>query len=226
MSKTRLELVNICKRKTKDTSSTSASGFQEDLVTAEGIVDSILNGNQSRKKATTLSLVDGTATYSLPSDVASIEQILITSPTTDEKLLIQVDKETFRATNPVASNDSESIPSYWYFSEPTVASTGVETKQITFYPIPDKSYTATYSYLQNSTLMDSDSDYPFFDERYHVILCDYAIWQYYERETDESGNPMYWQNKWNQDLAWLIETYPKDSKQQLAIPGPDQYEGD
>lgn len=223
--KTRLELVNICKRKTKDTSTLSATNFADDLIIAEGIVDSILNRGKIRTKTATLSLVDGTETYALASDVGTVKQMLLTSPANDEKEIQLIDTETFRRMNPATSNDSKGIPDYYYFIEPTVGATNIESKNINFYPIPDDSYTATYTYRRNSDFMAADTDYPSFDERYHHILADYAIWQYYERETDESGNPMYWQNKWNQDLDWLIETYPRDGML-LPIPGPDQYEVD
>jgi hypothetical protein len=146
MAKTRLELVNICKRKTKDTSSTSSSGFQEDLTTAEGIISTILQANQPGKVLDTLSLTAGVESYSLASNVASVEQILITSPVNDEKEIIEVDKETFRRTNPATSNDSQSCPSYWYHIEPTISSTGVLTKKVSFYPIPDKSYMLKIAY--------------------------------------------------------------------------------
>lgn len=221
----RLELVNLCKRKTKDTSSTSNSGFQDDLDTALGIVDSILNTHEG-DKAGTLSIISGTGTYAVDSDVETINQILITS-LNNEKQLVNIDKDEFRASHPNTSDDSTGNPSYWYESDPTINSTtNAQTKNISIYPIPNANLTASYTYTRSLPAMATDAASPSFNAKYHHILADYAIWQYYERETDESGNPMYWQSKWNQDLAWLIETYPKITKYPVAIPGPDYYEVD
>lgn len=225
--KTRLELKNICIRKTKDNSPEAKNGFDDDLATGEQIIASILKSKGFQLyKTETLSLTSGTETYDLASDVDEIEQLLITSPTADEKELVRVDKEEFRKTNPVTSNDSTSTPSYWYFSEPTIGSDNTETKRVSFYPIPDGAYTVTYSYKSTITGMDADGDYPFFAGRYHHILADYAIWQYAEREADPTMNPNYWENKWEKGLALLTETFYDQTKHLEPINGPDQYEPD
>lgn len=225
MSKTRLQLVNICKRKTKDTSSTSESGFQEDLDTALGIVDSILNRDKGDIKAT-LNLIAGTESYPLPTNVDTLNQFVITPPATGSKLT-WVGRDIFRLNNPDTSTSSHGVPSYWYEIEPTIdGATNVETKNINVFPIPDVDYVATYTYIKSLPIMVTNAAYPSFNGKYHHILADYAIWQYYERETDESGNPMYWQNKWEKDLEWVIETYPRSIKYLAAISGPDQLESD
>ena len=225
--KTRLELKNICVRKTKDNSAEAQSGFNEDLVIGEQIIVSILKSKGFQLiKTSTLALTSGTETYSLASDVDEVEQIRITSPTDDEKVIDKISKEDLRAMNPVTSNDSTSTPSYWYFSEPIIGSDNTETKRISFYPIPDGDYTITYSYKMILTGMNADGDYPFFAERYHHVLADYAIWQYSEREADPTMNPNYWENKWEKGLALITETFYEQSKYLEPIKGPDQYEPD
>lgn len=226
MAKNRLELVNICKRKTKDSTATATSGYQEDLDIALGIVDSLLNTNEDTKTGT-LSLTAGVETYALASDVETVEQVLITSPVGNKKELEWVDKNRFREVHPNTSNDGTSVPTVYYESESTInATTNVETKNISVYPIPSGSFTLTYSYKHAMPVMATDAAYPSFNGRYHHILADYAIWQYYEREVDESGSPMMWENKWTKDLQWLVETYPMFNKYPNQIPGPDQYEAD
>ena len=225
--KTRSQLKAICVRKTKDNSATAQSGFDEDLVIGEQIISAILKSKGFQLiKTSTISLTDGTETYDLDSDVDEVEQVLITSPTDDEKVLERIDKEDLRSFNPVTTNDSESTPSYWYFSEPTIGTDNTETKRISFYPIPDSSYTVTYSYKSTVTGMDADDDYPFFDGKYHHILADFAIWQYSEREADPTMNPNYWENKWEKGQALVIETYYDQGKYLEPIKGPDQYEPD
>ena len=224
MAKTYSQLKNICIRKTKDNSPDAVSGFEEDLNIAQQIIASLRDWPELYQTPGTLSLVDGTEKYSLASDVDEIEQMRITSPTDYEKELPEESKEAHRAVHPVTSNDSKAVPSYWYFDEPSISSTNVETKQVGFYPIPEQAYTVTYSYKRTIPEMSANGSYPFFNSKYHDILADYAIWQYYEREPDEAGNPLYWQNKWEQGKQRMLETYYSQSKHLKPIPGPDQYE--
>ncbi len=221
MAKTYSQLQNICIRKTKDNSPDAVSGFQEDLNIGQEIVASLL-GTRARELYTTgtLSLVAGTETYSLNSDVDTIEQVLITSPTNDEKELLLSSKEYERSINPVKSNDSQAMPNRYYLDEPSIAADGTETKVMAFDTIPDQAYTVTYSYKKKVSPMSATVLYPFFNSKYHYILADYAIWQYTERETDESMNPSYWEIKWEKGLALLLETYGSDTKNQEPIPGP------
>ena len=114
---------------------------------------------------------------------------------------------------------------YWYFTEPTIESDGTRTLKISFWPIPDTSYTVTYSY-KKTTSLTSASVYPFFDTAYHHILSDYAIWQYAVREPDPTLDPNYFKNEWLEGLAMLKRKMMTDSKHQITIPGPDQYEHD
>ena len=213
--KTYTELQNICLRRTKTEGEADAlAGFQEDLNIGQSIIASLRLWSELYTSST-LSLTNGVETYSLASDVDVVEQLRITSPTDQEKELKYISKEEFRRINPVTSNDSTAVPTYWYWSEPSIGTDYTPTKQVSFYPIPDGGYTVEYSYKKTVPQMSNVTDYPFFDGKYHHILTYYAIWKYAEREADQSLNPTYWKNEWETALGNLIET---DSQQKHQPP--------
>lgn len=218
MKKTYAELQAICVRKTKTANdATALLGFQEDINIALGIVASIINP-EPLYKSDTLSLTSGIETYDLASDVATIEQVKITSPTTSEKVLVQISKE--RAREFKTANDSHATPNWWYFDEPTFNTDGTRTLRISFYPISEQAYTVTYSYSILPTVLANSGDYPFFDQRFHHILADYAIWQYAESEPDPTLNPAYWKSKWDEDIELVKEATLTKSKHLMPIRGP------
>lgn len=217
MALTQLQLVNLAARRLKvDSDNTARTGILDDLNIGQQVLASLMGWKELMKSAT-LSLTDGTETYSLASDVQYVEQMRITSPTDLEAVLTEVDKEIFRVSNPVTSNDSETTPKYWYFTEPSIGSDNVATKQVSFYPIPEQSYTVTYSYKADCPALDGDNDYPFFDGNFHHILADYACWKYCEREPDPTLNPAYFKNEWEEGKRLLLENYRGWSKYQMPI---------
>lgn len=217
MALTQSQLVDLAARRLKvDTDNVAKTGILADLNIAQQILASLLSWKELMKTGT-LSLADGTETYSLASDVQFVEQMRITSPTDLESVLTEVDKEIFRQSNPVTSNDGETTPKYWYFTEPSIGSTNLATKQVSFFPIPEQSYTVTYSYKADCPELDSNTDVPFFDGNFHHILADYACWKYAEREPDPTLNPTYWKNEWEEGKRLLMENYRGWSKYQMPI---------
>jgi hypothetical protein len=222
MAYTRLQLVDFCKRKTKlGSDPASETGFEDDLNEAINILASVIDFPELDTEAD-LSLADGTETYNLASDVYKVdkEAVRIISPATQEKDLIWKTKKFIRIMHPVTTNDSEAIPTYAYLIEPTLSALNVPTKRMSFYPIPDSSYTVRYNYIRNAPLMNADDAQPFFNEKFHRVLSAYTIWQHAEREADETLNPNYWENQWLDGMARMIEYYPTNEEEGPIDPIP------
>ena len=222
---TRDQLLGICIRKTKDDDPEAQDGFKDDLVTAEGIVAALIYGNE-RIRTKTLSLQQGVETYDLDSTVGIIEQMRLTIPANKEKIIDQIRKKEFRRFNPNTSNESETIPNWWRWHEPTQNSDNSEQKRVSFYPIPDTDYTIEYSFNSIPIGLTTAAQVPYFDSKYHHILADYAIWQYAESEADETMNPNYWENKWDKGLSLIVEYGQDQEMDPPAIKGPDMLESD
>lgn len=175
-------------------------------------------------KTNTLSLTasDGDISYALQSDVDEVEQFRITSPTSYSAVLQPVDKLFIRQVIPNKTLPGRTVPSKWYFVEPTISSTNVETKNITFDYLPDQAYTVTYSYKSFAPALSGDGSYPFFDSVYHMHLVNYAIWKYAERTPDASLNPVYWRGEWEFGVQTIEDDEQGQSKFLLPIPGPNE----
>lgn len=223
MAKTREELKNMCIRLAKSSGATSNAGIEEDLNVACNIVASIRDWNELYK-INTLALTgsDGDISYSLSSDVDEVEQMKITSPTNYAQVLGRVEKTRIRQLIPDKTIAGRSVPSRWYYVEPSIGSDNVETKKVTFDYRPDQAYTITYSYKANVPEMSESSDYPFFDGNYHHILVNYAMWKLAERLADPSLSPNYYAGEWDISLNFMKEHYQSQSKFLLPIPGPDE----
>lgn len=218
--KTRLELKTLCVRYAKiPDDAVVRAGLEEDLNIALHIVAAKRNWPQLYKTGT-LSLTgsDGDITYSLASDVDEIEQMRITSPSSYAKVLTLISKEKLREITPDKTVPGRAVPSKWYISEPTLSSTNVETKNISFDYRPDQAYTITYSYKMFPPTMNADGAYPFFDPTYHHILSYYALWKYAERTSDPAVDPIYWRGEWDKALEDMETDEQSQTKYPLEIP--------
>lgn len=224
-------LYTTCQTRTKTESDTSARDtFKSDLNIALGVVASQRNWPQLVKTAN-LSLATSTtapdgSSYGLNTDVDTVEQMRVTSPNQYEKVLYFLTRKELRKLDPVITNSGTGTPQYWYFAEPTQDTNGGEIKQVNFWPLPDQSYTVTYTYKKDAPTLVSDDDLPFFDKKFHHILIDYAIWKYAERDPDPTLNPLYYKNEWETGLANLDRFYISQVQDMDQIHGPDQYLAD
>lgn len=223
--KTYEELWKICQRRTKTEGDADAlAGFKEDINIAMQEIASLRDWYELEKKDTLL-ITAGTDTYAMTSTVGGnddydiVRQILIISPTSDESVVQYIDKEKLRGMDQVASNSGTGQPLYWYYNEPTIAS-GNETRNITFWPVPDGSYTAQISYKRVPSDMSSGTNRPFFDKKFHHILADYAIWQYCLREPDSTLNPQTFEAIWENGKRRLLSSVHSQTLLR-PIPGPD-----
>lgn len=223
--KTYEALYKLCQRRTKTEGDADAlAGFKEDLnIGVQEIAG--LRGWQELEKQDTLTLSASTETYALTSlsgggtDVDFIRQITITSPTANETVVNYIDKEKLRVIDPVTSNSGTGTPLYWYYSEPTISS-GTETRNVSFWPIPDATYVVRVAYKRILTDMSATSDYPFFDRKFHHILADYAIWCYCLREPDATLNPSTFEAAWENGKRRLLSSVHSQAPLE-AITGPD-----
>lgn len=220
MAKTRAEIKAIATR--IGNIPTTYTGLDEDTGIACQIIASKRDWPELYKVGT-LSLTgsDGDITYSLASDVDKIEQMRITVPSTYSRVIDEVDRRSIRRTIPNKLIPGTTTPSRWYYSEPTIGSNNVETKQVSFDYRPNMAYTMTYSYKANPPDMDSDDDYPFFDGNYHHILAYYDVWKYAERSADPALNPIYWRGEWENGVEELLASYASKSTLLMPVPGPD-----
>lgn len=220
MAKTRLELRAMCIRYAKiPDDATALAGLEEDLSIAVQIVATKRDWPQLYTTSTVgLTASDGDTVYALASNTDEIEQMRITSPSSYARVIPQISKEELRKIIPDKTVPGLASPSHWYFSEPTLSSTNVETKNVSFDYRPDRNYTITYSYKIFPPTLSASTSYPFFDPTYHHICCYYAIWKYAERTADPAVNPAYWRGEWENALDKLLEDEQGQSKFLLPIP--------
>ena len=223
MAKTRSELKTMCVRYGHiPDDSIFRGGIDEDLAIACNIVAGKKDWPQLYKTNTiSLTASDGDIDYSLATDVDEIEQMRITSPSSYARVIPPISKERLREVIPDKTIPGTAVPSMWYFSEPTISSVNVETKNVSFNYRPDQAYTITYSYKKFAPALDADGKYPFFDETYHHILAYYALWKYAERSADAAVNPIYWRNEWLSALAEMQADEQSQLKYPLEIPYDD-----
>lgn len=201
--------------------STSNGAIITDANDAIGIIASKRNWDELYKSSTVnLALADGDTIYPLSSDVDKVDQVRITTPITYARPLIYVPRRMLLDLIPDKSNNGTSTPSSWYYADPSISSSNVETKNISFDIMPDQAYTVKYTYRRYPPSLVNTTDYPFFDQNYHQIIVTYCVWKYAERSPDVALNPQEWESKWNDGLRELLASY--DSKVTLnnPIPGP------
>lgn len=231
------ELKKMAYRRGKVSDATAKEGIGQDLNVAQKIVSTLRNWPELLKK-TNLTLSAGDDSYNLNTnsdttdDIESIQQILIISPTGNEKEVKFIEKTELRRFDPVTSNSGTGTPDYWYWHEPVVLG-GIEERQIGFYPVPDQEYTAQVSFKRNVSDMVNEGDYPFFNINYHHILIDYALWKEAETNPDSAKNPNYWKEEWHGPLfpniiggglgQLLAFTAQTQNQVPPTIPGPDRF---
>lgn len=224
-------LQDTVNRRGKIADATAKVGVASDLNIAQQIVASLRFWPELAKVAS-LTITKGIDTYPLEVDVDDIEQIILTTPSGYSKEIPFINKTELRRFAPVASLNGEASPIVAYFSEPTVNTDGSEVKNITFWTIPDQTYVVNYSYKKVVVDMADQSDYPFFNNKFHHILIDYALWKEAETNPDESKNPNYWKEEWQGPLypqviggglaQILSATLTGNLKFPISIPGPDR----
>lgn len=210
--------------------SQAKAGIASDLNIAQQIVAGLRFWEELMKRGS-LSVVQGTDTYDLASDVDDIEQILITSPSGLVTEVEFVNRTELRRRWPLPANAGQSTPYMAYLAEPSV-NAGTATKQLTFFPEPNQAYTVQYSYRRIVGNMTLPTDYPFFNQKYHHILIDYALWKEAETNPDESKNPNYYRELWGGPMyperiggglgELLGATVSQQVKTPVSIPGPDR----
>lgn len=110
------------------------------------------------QNSTTLSVVAGDATYTLP---AGTREVLLVS----SKDL----NTTPRQLNAVSTFDADTIPDNYPSSWPLYYT--VEGSTLTLYPEPFTNETLTVRYLEQAEAFDSDGDVPPFDVEYHPVYA-------------------------------------------------------
>lgn len=225
MSMTRAEIRNTAISRGKFTNSTNlTSDINSDIQSGIDEIAGMADFRELMAIATlSLALADGDTTYSLNTNCDKVEQMIITSPTSYGAPLTEVDKKYLRTYKPVKSILGTATPSQWYYTEPAISSSGQETKKVSFDTMPDQAYTITYSYKGYPPVLDADTDYPFFNPRYHRILIDYVIWKYSERNPDPTRNPLYYKNEWEEGVAKLLTNGVVQATMDLPIPGVRQW---
>lgn len=220
MAKTRSELKTMIIRSLKiNNDSVAIAGLDVDLDVACGIIAPKKKWPELMRRASiSLTAADGDTVYPLDSTCDNVEQMVITSPGSYGKELKFRDKRMVRAAIPDKTIPGTSTPSVWYFSEPTVSTANVATKNVSFDARPDQAYTIQYSYKAYAPSLDSDDKYPFFDGKYHHGLYYYGCWKVSERLTDPAVNPIYWRGEWENFLEGLEQEEQGDTTDPLQIP--------
>lgn len=119
----------------------------------------------------TITTIDDQQAYNLPTDLARIEVVVDTD--SRHRLAEFTPSEMW---NRYGGNFPSGTPRRFF----------VWGSQIHLVPIPSTGETdeLTIYYYGSPTLLTNDGDEPQFDERFHLILAEYAIWQAWKREEE------------------------------------------
>lgn len=223
MSKTLVGLQNFVIRRARidigDT--TSIGAIIEDLNDAIDIIASEKNWDELYStKNLFLTKTDGDIVYALDATVDKVDQVRITSPVTYARPITYIQRRELLDVLGAKTNNGKTTPSLWYFAEPTLSTSNVETKNISFNTQPDQAYTVSYTFRSLPPQLIDAVDYPFFNANYHYILGDYAIWRYAERNPDTFMNPDSFERKWTIGLSELLKAYDTKVTVNAPIPGP------
>lgn len=216
------QLLTECVRRTKTSGDDIATtDFQVNLNEGIKIIASKRDWPELFREATlSLTAADGDISYALSSDVKKVYQMRIISPDSYIKGLDFWKNFYYWEYEPTKANKGTSTPGAWYFTAPTTNTNGSSTFNVSFDEKPQQSYTVKYSYKVKTPTISSLSSVPFFDEDYHSILIDYALWKYAEREADPSLNPTYFFESWQNGLEQLLEARVQPQREMTPIPGP------
>ena len=198
-------LFKLCQRQSGNKSADALIGFKDYLNLGQKDVAGSYDNWRELHKTGTLSLVDGTESYTLATDFSKFRSnvVILTSPTNNEKPIYRAPSNQFKEWNPVTSNDSKTIPEWWY-EDPN------DDTKVLFYPIPNTSYTVTYDYIALSSDMSVTSDTPFFPARWHHILVDFAMSMHYESAAQRNYDAAnYHLIKYTNGKKQLISDYKK-----------------
>lgn len=224
MSKNLGQISSYVMRKARiDSSDTiSVAAITEDANDAIGIIASLKNWDELYKTLT-LSLLksDGDKNYPLDASVDKVELVRITLPVTYAKEITYIPRREILSILGAKSNNGTATPNQWYYSEPTLSSSNVETKNMSFDQMPDQAYTVAYTFRRYAPQLVNTTDYPFFDVNFHYLIGYYCIWQYAERNPDETMNPDSWERKWNKGLNTFMSAYNSKVTVNSPIPGPN-----
>lgn len=223
MSKTQAQIQSDVVRigRIANTDSASLGAIIVDSNDAINIIASKRNWDELYRTGTlSLLLADGDKNYPLSNNVDKVDLVRITSPINYAKEITAVLARDLLAVLGAKTNNGTGTPNQWYYSEPTVASNNVETKNMSFDIMPDQSYTVTYRYRTYPPQLVNTTDYPFFDQNYHHIIVDYCLMQYAKRNPDQTLNPDSFELKWARGLNDLLSSYDSKIVRNTPIPGP------
>ena len=106
----------------------------------------------------------------------------------------------------------QGVPMKWYWAPEN-------PQQIHVWPVPDQSYLVQYDYIRYAADLINDTDVPFFDRLYHVMLCYRALFYYYSSDgiarPDKGGM---WNGMYEVTLKKLRVDEQKRQLQLVRIP--------
>lgn len=131
-------------------------------------------------KTATISLVDGTTNYALPTDLMELDDLVYDGEGPGARLA-RTSVQAVKAEYGDVVGDSD-LPDRYYLSA---------NDQIVFVPTPDAAKTVNVFYYATpaSTVFDDDAESPPFHSAFHLALAEYAtshIWDSLEQE-DKGG---------------------------------------
>lgn len=212
----------IARSKMDPTDSTSVNLILSDVNDACSIVASKRNWPELFKTGTAaLALADGDKNYLLNTDVDKVEVMAISVPANNGIRLTQVDRKAILNIVVQKSIGGTAQPTMWYYQPESIDTNNLATKQISFNVMPDKAYTVEYWYRALPPLITVGTNYPFFNQNYHFIVENYALWKYAERNPDPTLNPDYFRGEWEQGLQNLLGDNVDDVMQPIPIAGPN-----
>lgn len=147
--------------------------YREEINLAYNMVLLGLNrSNESRQTSTTLALVAGTESYSIPAAVLNLDQVQIgTDPPMD--IIPWVDYEVYKRQSLLVTDTGY----------PQVCS--IYQRKIWFYPTPDQAVTANLRGQEPMTNLDANTDTPDLPADYHRVIQELALCL----EMQYEGNP-------------------------------------
>lgn len=139
------------------------------------------------KAEATISLVDGTSDYSLPSDLMYLDTLIY-----DGEGTAPLERTTPEAVKALYGDDvgDADLPHLWY---------EVDHDTIRFVPTPDAAQDVNVIYYTvfDDTDFDDDAESPPFPAAYHEMVADFAIARFWEREEQEDKASYYWSRYFN-----------------------------
>lgn len=119
--------------------------------------------------STTLSVVAGTSSYTMPTDLR--KTLAITRQDKPQRL---VEVSPYEVLGVVGGDLPSGTPAAYF----------VHGRDLYLDKVPTESATYDWLYYTSPTLLDDDTDEPEFVEEFHLVLADYAVAKAWEREED------------------------------------------